>query len=192
MLPLILASSSPYRRQLLARLGLKFDCQSPNIDETPLPGEKPQQLVKRLAEQKAAAVATDHPEALIIASDQVAALDGNILSKPGTDENALKQLSACRGRSVTFYTSLCLLNSQTGHQQLIVEPFTVHFRQLDEEQLKRYIAAEQPLDCAGSFKMEGLGISLFERLEGDDPNSLIGLPLIRLVSILQREQLEIP
>lgn len=192
MLPLILASSSPYRRQLLQRLNLPFSHQSPSIDETPKPGESANELVLRLASEKAMTVAENNPYALIIGSDQVAVLDEKILSKPGNAETALQQLSACSGRSVTFLTGLCLLNSQSGRQQQLVEPFTVHFRELTQDQLERYIQIEQPFDCAGSFKMEGLGISLFERLEGDDPNSLIGLPLIQLVKLLNKEGVILP
>lgn len=192
MLPLILASSSPYRRQLLQRLNLAFNHQSPAIDETPKPGESANELVLRLASEKTMAVAKTNPNALIIGSDQVAVLESEILTKPGTAEQALQQLSACSGRPVQFLTGLCLLNSQSGQQQQLVEPFTVHFRKLKPEQLERYIQIEQPLDCAGSFKMEGLGISLFERLEGDDPNSLIGLPLIQLVTLLNKEGIILP
>lgn len=192
MLPLILASSSPYRRQLLQRLNLPFSHQSPSIDETPKPGESANELVLRLASEKAMTVAENNPYALIIGSDQVAVLDEKILTKPGNAETALQQLSACSGRSVTFLTGLCLLNGQSGQQQQLVEPFTVHFRELTQDQLERYIQMEQPLDCAGSFKMEGLGISLFERLEGDDPNSLIGLPLIQLVKLLNKEGVILP
>ena len=192
MLPLILASSSPYRRELLQRFKLPFNHQSPAIDETSKPGESADELVLRLACEKAEAVANNNPNALIIGSDQVAVLDGEILTKPGSEGKALQQLSACSGRSVQFLTGLCLLNSQSGHQQQLVESFTVHFRTLTQEQLKRYIQLEQPLDCAGSFKMEGLGISLFERLEGGDPNSLVGLPLIQLVKLLEAEGITIP
>ncbi len=192
MLPIILASSSPYRRELLGRLALDFDCSSPDIDESALPGESAQALVKRLAEQKAQAVATSYSQHLIIGSDQVASLEQYILTKPGTIENAKAQLGACSGKTVTFYTGLSLLNSQTGQQLSCVEPFSVKFRVLDEATIERYIALEQPLDCAGSFKMEGLGISLFEKLIGDDPNSLMGLPLIRLVDMLKTHGLNIP
>jgi len=192
MLPLILASSSPYRRKLLQRLRLSFQHQNPNIDESPKTDESANELVLRLAGEKAEAIARDNPKALIIASDQVAVLGEEILTKPGTPEKALKQLSACNGKSVLFLTSLCLLNSHTQQKHSLVEPFTVHFRQLEQTQLKRYIQTEQPLDCAGSFKMEGLGISLFERFEGGDPNSLVGLPLIQLVNLLRLEGITIP
>ncbi|ARN75531.1 Maf family protein [Oceanicoccus sagamiensis] len=192
MLPIILASSSPYRRELLGRLAIDFVCSSPDIDETALPDESPQQLVERLAQQKAQAVAADYPQHLIIGSDQVASLGQDILTKPGHSDKAQAQLAACSGKTVTFYTGLSLLNSKTGQQQSCIEPFSVKFRHLDTATIERYIAAEQPFDCAGSFKMEGLGISLFEQLQGDDPNSLVGLPLIKLVDMLKTEGINIP
>ena len=189
---IILASSSPYRRELLGRLGISFDHISPDIDESALPDESAAQLVSRLSQQKAQAVASDYPHHLIIGSDQVACLDGTILVKPGSSDKAMAQLGACSGKTVTFYTGLSLLNSKTGQQQTAVELFSVKFRVLDKAAIERYISAEQPLDCAGSFKVEGLGISLFEQLIGDDPNSLIGLPLIKLVDMLQAEGIAIP
>ena len=192
MLPIILASSSPYRRELLGRLAIDFDCISPDIDESALPDESPEQLVSRLAQQKAQAVAADYQQHLIIGSDQVASLGQTILTKPGNSEKAKAQLGACSGKTVTFYTGLSLLNSKTGQQQACVELFSVKFRVLDKAIIERYISAEQPLDCAGSFKVEGLGISLFEQLIGDDPNSLVGLPLIKLVDMLNTEGIAIP
>lgn len=192
MLPIILASSSPYRRELLQRLAIDFDCISPNIDESALPTESAEQLVSRLAQQKAQAVAADYPQQLIIGSDQVASLGQTILTKPGNSDKAMAQLGACSGKTVTFYTGLSLLNSKTGQQQTCVEPFSVKFRMLDTATIERYISAEQPFDCAGSFKVEGLGISLFEQLIGDDPNSLMGLPLIKLVDMLRTEGVAIP
>ncbi|MCY1427778.1 Maf-like protein YceF [compost metagenome] len=192
MLPLILASSSPYRRALLERLHLPFDCQAPEIDESPLPGESAEQLVCRLAEQKSRALASRHPQHLIIGSDQVAALDGQILGKPHTFERAREQLRAASSASVTFYTGLCLHNSQSGHTQTACIPFTVHFRTLDDACIERYLRLEQPYDCAGSFKSEGLGISLFRSTAGEDATSLIGLPLIRLVDMLLAEGVQIP
>lgn len=192
-LPLILGSSSPFRRELLLKLGLTFSCHSPDIDESRHENEDPQALVQRLALEKARAIAADHPEALIVGSDQVAVTsDGSVLGKPGTADNALAQLKAVQGSTVTFLTGLCLLNSRTGEHQLCCEPFRVHFRQLDDTRLRRYIEREQPLNCAGSFKSEGLGITLFERLEGDDPNTLIGLPLIRLTRFLEQEGIALP
>lgn len=191
--PLILASSSPFRRELLERLGLPFTCLSPDIDETPRAGEAPEALVQRLALEKARAVAARHPEALVIGSDQVAvAPDGSVLGKPGSAERAVAQLKAVQGRSVLFLTGLCLLDGRRGEHQLCCEPFRVHFRALDEERLRRYVEREQPLNCAGSFKSEGLGITLFERLEGDDPTALIGLPLIRLTTFLAAAGARLP
>jgi septum formation protein len=184
---LILASSSAYRRERLATLGLKFNCVTPDVDETPKPKESPAELVARLAQAKAWAVAQHYPNALIIGSDQVAVLDNQILGKPGTQEKAIAQLQLLNGQRVRFLTSLCLLNSQTQQQQLCVEPFDVFFRTLSNEAIRHYVKKEQPLNCAGSFKSEGLGITLFERLQGDDPNTLIGLPLIRLTDFLTHE-----
>lgn len=189
---LILASSSPYRRALLERLGLPFDCAAPAIDETPLTGETAEQLTQRLALNKARALAGRFPEHLIIGSDQVLLLDGQAVSKPGNHATAVEQLSRCSGRTVRFTTSLCLLNSATGNHQLACEPFDVSFRELDSSCIERYLHSEQPYDCAGSFKMEGLGITLFRALRGDDPNSLIGLPLIRLCDMLRREGVQLP
>ncbi len=187
-LPLVLASSSRYRKAQLEQLQLPFETCSPEIDETVRPGESASALVQRLALEKARAVAARREApALIIGSDQVAVLDEQILGKPGTHERALAQLCACQGRSVRFVTGLCLYNSATGQYQLEAIPFKVHFRTLDTAELERYLLREQPYQCAGSFMCEGLGISLFERLEGDDPNSLIGLPLIALVSMLRAE-----
>jgi MAF protein len=192
-MPLLLASSSPYRRELLARLQLPFSWQSPSIDETHRPDETATELVKRLAEEKARVLAASHPNHLIIGSDQVAALDdGQILGKPHDLERAQAQLRAASGSSVTFLTGLALLDSASGRCQVDCVPFTVHFRQLDEAQILRYLQREQPFDCAGSFKSEGLGISLFRSTEGEDATSLIGLPLIRLVDMLLNEGIEIP
>jgi MAF protein len=192
MLPLLLASSSPYRRELLSRLRLPFTSASPDIDEKPLPGENPPQLVQRLAEQKARALALSHPAHLIIGSDQVAVLDGQIIGKPHHFESARQQLLNSSNRSLTFLTGLCLLNSSNGHCQVDCVPFTVHFRELDEQRIERYLQIEQPYDCAGSFKAEGLGISLFRSTEGSDSTSLVGLPLIRLVDMLLKEGVELP
>ncbi len=190
-LPLILASSSPYRRELLSRLGIEFSSDSPEVDETPLPREEPEALVRRLAERKAEAVADSHPGALIVGSDQVATLEGEILGKPGTHERAVQQLTRTSGKRVTFLTGLCLLNSATGERQVTCEPFHVAFRELSGQEIEHYLLKEQPYNCAGSFKSEGLGICLFERMEGDDPSSLIGLPLIRLVGMLRKEGLDV-
>ncbi len=192
MQPIILASSSPYRRQLLSRLGLPFESANPAIDETRFPSEQAQTLVKRLSEAKAQALRSAHPEALIIGSDQVAEHQGEILCKPGSRERAIAQLTATSGQRVSFHTGISLLNAKSGMLQTEAPTYTVHFRPLTRQQIERYVDAEQPFDCAGSFKMEGLGISLFEKLEGDDPNTLIGLPLIRLVAMLAREGIAVP
>lgn len=189
---LLLASSSPWRRQLLARLGLPFDCASPDIDESPLPGESAEALCLRLAEEKARALADRYPEHLIIGSDQVLLLDGKAVSKPGSHDAATEQLKRCSGRRIRFSTALCLLNSRSGRIQQAVEPFDVLFRHLDDTAIERYLRTEKPYDCAGSFKSEGLGISLFEALQGDDPSSLIGLPLIRLCNMLRNEGVQLP
>jgi septum formation protein len=188
---LVLASTSPYRRALLDRLGLTFLTAAPDVDETRYPDEPARDLVLRLAEAKARAVAPAHPEALIIGSDQVATIGETILGKPGNRESAMSQLSQATGKTAVFYTGLCLFNAATGQARTLCEPFRVHFRQLSSRQIAGYIDREQPFDCAGSFKSEGLGIALFERVEGDDPNALIGLPLIRLVELLQAEGLDI-
>jgi septum formation protein len=183
---LILASTSPYRKELLERLGLPFDTVAPWVNEERHPGEAPRDLVLRLAEAKARAVAVEHPEALIIGSDQVAVNNGDILGKPGTHERATAQLKRASGRRVTFLTGLCLLSSATGHCQVDLARFTVYFRTLTDAQIESYLRREQPYSCAGSFTSEGLGIALFERMEGDDPTALIGLPLIRLVQMLEQ------
>jgi MAF protein len=187
MLPLLLASSSPYRRELLERLRLPFVCQSPDIDESHRPGESAIDLVKRLSREKAQALASSWPDHLIIGSDQVAALDGQILGKPHTFERAREQLTAASGASVSFLTGLTLLNSNTGQWQTDCVPFIVHMRNLTQGSIERYLHAEQPYDCAGSFKAEGLGVSLFRSTEGSDATSLIGLPLIRLIDMLIKE-----
>lgn len=191
-LPLLLASSSPARRQLLERLQLPFTCASPDIDETAQTGEPVSALVSRLSQTKAQALAVQHPDTLIIGSDQALELDGDILGKPGNHEGARQQLQRLSGRSVTFYTGLCLLNTASDRCQLTVETFTVSFRPLNLDSIERYLRADQPYACAGSFKSEGLGIALFERFEGRDPNSLIGLPLMALVDFLAGEGITIP
>ena len=191
MKTLVLASTSPYRRELLERLGLPFETASPNVDETALTDETPEQLVKRLAKLKARAVAVDFPDALIIGSDQVAVLDNQILGKPGNHETDVQQLSNASGKKVLFITGLCLLSSATGKSQVSVDIFSVEFRQLSASQIENYLQREKPYDCAGSFKSEGLGISLFERMEGDDPNALIGLPLITLINMLSTEEVDV-
>lgn len=184
--PLLLASSSPYRRELLARLGLPFESASPDIDETPTPGEPAEELATRLAQHKAQALAEQYPEHWIIGSDQVACLpDGTLLNKPGTHGQAVQQLSRSSGHTVLFLTGLTLLDSRSGAAQTHCERFSVHFRDLTPAEIEAYLHIEQPYDCAGSFRMEGLGITLFSRMEGSDPNSLIGLPLIALTDMLR-------
>ncbi|SDS36164.1 MAF protein [Halopseudomonas xinjiangensis] len=192
MTRLILASGSPYRRDLLQRLGIEFECCSPDIDETPLSSESAEDLTMRLAKTKAHALAERYPAHLIIGSDQVALLDGEPVSKPGNHAEATIQLRRSSGRCITFSTALCLLNTANGRLQLAVERFHVTFRKLSDDSIERYLHAERPYDCAGSFKMEGLGISLFASLRGDDPNSLIGLPLIRLCDMLANEGINLP
>jgi MAF protein len=192
MPPLLLASSSPYRRELLARLQLPFDSQAPDIDESRHPDEPAEALVRRLAEAKARALSAQYPHHLIIGSDQVAVLDDQVLGKPHTFERARQQLRSASGRSVTFLTGLALLDSASGQCQVDCVPFTVHFRTLDDACIQRYLQREQPYDCAGSFKSEGLGISLFRSTEGSDATSLIGLPLIRLIDMLLSAGVELP
>ncbi|MFQ2091475.1 Maf family protein [Aeromonas taiwanensis] len=191
-MPLILASTSRYRKALLEKLGLPFQCASPEVDETPMPGESAEALVSRLARAKAMAIAERHDHGLIIGSDQVCVCDGQILGKPGTVENAVAQLMRAQGKHVTFLTGLCVIDAASGHAEQMVEPFAVHFRSLDEAAIRRYVETELPLDCAGSFKCEGMGIVLFEALEGRDPNALIGLPLIALIDLLGRHGLHLP
>lgn len=189
---LILASSSPYRRALLQRLGLPFEHLAPDINEAPQPDESAHKLTRRLALAKAQALQEQFSAHLIIGSDQVVMLDGQLVSKPGNHAAACEQLHRCSGRTVEFTTSVCLLNSQTGSYQLGSEVFKVSFRQLDTDSIERYLQREQPYDCAGSFKAEALGITLFRSMSGDDPNSLIGLPLIRLCEMLRQEGLQLP
>ena len=189
--PLILASSSVYRRGLLARLQLDFTPVSPDIDESPRAGELPATTALRLALAKAQAIATLHPHALVIGSDQVADLNGAPLGKPGTHENALRQLRMMRSKRVVFHTALCLLDAASGRRQLEDVPTTVHFRELSDAQIERYLQLEQPYDCAGSAKIENLGVALVHKIESDDPTAVIGLPLMTLVSMLKREQVEV-
>ena len=190
-MPLILASSSVYRRELLQRLRLPFECVSPAIDESARPDETPATTAVRLALEKARAVAAAHPQALIIGSDQVAELDGTPLGKPGNHANAVCQLRAMRGQRVVFHTALCLLDAASGRHQLENAVTTVLLRALTNAQIERYLQLEQPYDCAGSAKVESLGIALAEKITSDDPTALIGLPLIMLVSMLKREGIEV-
>lgn len=188
---LILASSSPYRRELLERLKIPFQIIAPEIDETPRTGETPEKVVERLAIEKAEKIARQQPEALVIGSDQVAVYDGRIVGKPHSHDKALEQLRTASGKTVMLFTGLALVNSDTWRIQCEVVPYRVTFRRLTEAQIESYLRREQPYSCAGSVKSEGLGIALLEKFEGDDPNTLIGLPLIRLVRMLENEGLKI-
>lgn len=181
---LVLASTSPYRRALLDRLGLPFVVASPGVNETPSPGEAPDALAMRLARAKAAAVAGSHPDSLIIGSDQVALLDGEILGKPGNHANAVAQLRRLSGRTARFLTALCVHDSTSGRSLSRLVPYEVTFRPMGEQTIENYLRREQPYDCAASAKAEALGIALIARMSGDDPNALIGLPLIALIDLL--------
>jgi len=191
MKKLVLGSTSPFRKEILAKLNLPFDCAKPNIDESPLDNESAIALVERLAIEKAKAVACEFPDALIIGSDQVAICDGEILGKPHNFENAVKQLEKFSNKTVAFYTGLCVYDSGLDFTTALIEPFLVHFKTLSRAEIENYLHAEQPYNCAGSFKSEGLGICLFEKLEGNDPNTLIGLPLIKLVELLKQHGLDV-
>ena len=189
---LVLASGSPYRRELLARLGVPFDVWSPDLDETPRAGEAPERTATRLALAKAEAAASRFPQAWVIASDQVADLDGQPINKPGTLEGARRQLRQLSGRVVFFHTALCIMHAarQRRHERLVRTE--VAFRALSDAEIERYLAREPAVDCAGSAKSEGLGISLLARLHGDDPTALVGLPLIELAGILRAEGFQVP
>ena len=188
---LILASSSRYRAELLSRLGLPFERRRPDVDETPRPDEDAEALVARLARSKAEAVAGGFPGALVIGSDQAAASGGKILGKPGTAARAREQLVDLSGRYVTFFTSVYLLDAGCGQCRLAVVPTRVRFRTLSSAEIERYVAREQPLDCAGAFKSEGLGIALFDAIDSEDPTALIGLPLIALCRMLREAGVEV-
>jgi septum formation protein len=188
---IILASSSVYRRELLQKLLIQFSCVSPKVDESALPEEKPHQTALRLAQEKAKKVAEEYPHALVIGCDQVATLDHTPIGKPLNHQNATKQLQLMRGREVTFYSALCLLNAASGNIQSEVVPTLVKFRDYSDQQIESYLAKDQPYQCAGSAKSEGLGIVLIERMIGEDPNALVGLPLIKLVSMLSNEGVKI-
>jgi septum formation protein len=188
---LILASSSPYRKELLQRLLLDFEVLSPDIDESQHADERPEQTALRLAQLKAKKIAETHPEAIIIGCDQVATLDGMQLGKPGNHENATKQLRMMRGKKVTFHSALCLYNALTKRMQAEVVPYVVEFRNVSDEQIDRYLSTEKPYNCAGSAKSEGLGIALISAMHGEDPNALIGLPLIKLISMLTAENIHV-
>mgnify|MGYP005988596009 CR=1 FL=1 len=191
MKTLVLGSTSPFRKSILEKLLLPFECAKPNIDETALADESPIALVERLAIEKAKAVCCDYPDALIIGSDQVAVCEGEILGKPHNFDNAVIQLSKFSGKRITFYTGLAVYDSSLDKVVSLVEPFHVHFNDLSQDEITNYLNAEQPFNCAGSFKSEGLGICLFEKLEGDDPNTLIGLPLIKLVALLKDHNVDV-
>ncbi len=189
---LVLASTSAYRRELLQRFGLPFDVARPDIDESPLPGETPQATAERLAVKKARAVAGQFEDALIIGSDKVAHMGDTRFGKPGTIERAIAQLQAMSGRTVVFHTALAVLNTRSGRVQLDAVPTEVRFRELTDDEIVRYVNKERPLDCAGSAKSEGLGITLLDALSGDDPNALVGLPLIALARMLRNEGIALP
>ncbi|GEA49545.1 Maf-like protein [Vibrio inusitatus NBRC 102082] len=184
---IVLASTSPYRAEILHKLSLSFTQLSPDFDETAQDNETPELLVARLAEGKAKSCALPDGNHLVIGSDQVCVVNGQIVGKPHTVENAIKQLHAQSGQTITFYTGLALYNSKQCRTQVVVDTFKVHFKTLTDTHIKRYVELEQPLNCAGSFKSEGLGIALFQSLEGKDPNTLIGLPLIDLIALLENE-----
>jgi len=188
---LILGSSSPFRKALLDRLMIPFDTANPNIDETALNGETPIELVERLAIAKAQEIAKTNPNALIIGSDQVALHGQEIVGKPHTHERAVEQLKTASGKKIELYTGLALVNSETGTIQSEIVPFSVHFKQLSDSTIERYLQKEKPYNCAGSVRSEGLGVALFEKFEGDDPNALIGLPLIRLVAMLENQGFDV-
>ena len=189
---LVLASTSPFRKELLGRLQIPFDTRNPELDEQHFESESASEIVQRLAREKAQAVATEMAEGLVIGSDQCAVLGDKILGKPGSFDNAIKQLRNSAGQTVVFHTGLCLLNAATGDAQIEDVIFKVRFRQLSDEQIENYLNREDALSCAGSFKSEALGITLFESMEGEDPTALIGLPLIRLTSMLAREGISLP
>ncbi len=188
---LILASSSIFRRELLQRLQVNFSTVSPHIDEAVMPGETPADTALRLSKEKAIKVGNAHPHALIIGCDQVATLNGEQLGKPLNHNNATKQLVAMRGKQVTFHSALCLYNAETGNMQAEAVPYVVKFREYTDAQIENYLSKEQPYHCAGSAKSEGLGIALMESMVGEDPNALIGLPLIKLITMLQNEGVNI-
>ena len=189
---IVLGSTSRYRAELLGRLGLDFEARAPGTIENVIAGEMPADRARRLAIAKATDAGTGLTGALVIGSDQVAELDGRVLDKPGSEQRAFEQLAACSGHIVNFHTALCLFETRNGERHTHVDLTRVHFRTLDAAEIKRYIEREQPLDCAGSFKCEGLGIALFERIENVDPTALIGLPLIALTRLLRDAGVNIP
>jgi len=183
--PLVLGSTSPYRRELLSRLRLAFDVAAPQVDESPRPGEAPAAIARRLALAKARAVAARYPQAVVIGSDQVADLDGAALGKPGGHDNAVAQLRRMRGRTVVFHTALAVVCQASGFEELDLAPVRVRFRSYDDAEIEAYLRAEQPYDCAGSARSEGLGIALLDAIDSDDPSALVGLPLIRTCRMLR-------
>jgi septum formation protein len=189
---LVLASTSIFRRELLNKLQIPFTTASPVCDEAPLAGEKPREIAERLAQMKAKSIADDHPDSLIIGSDQVAFVDNQIFGKPGTYAAAADQLRRMRGREIEFHTGLCLLNSTTGKSQLVGVPTRVGIRNVSDLEIDRYLEREDPRSCAGSAKSEGLGIAMLEYIRGDDPNALVGLPLIALCTMLRDEGIAVP
>ena len=191
MTRLVLASTSPYRRELLGRLRLPFDVARPEVDETPVPGESPATLALRLARAKAAAVSAQFPDAWVIGSDQVADLDGESIGKPGSYENAVAQLRRLSGRTVVFHTGVALCDAESGRCDARIVDVTSTFRTLTDVEIDRYLRREQPFDCAGSVRSEALGIALFERITSDDPSALIGLPLIALSELLRAEGVDV-
>ena len=188
---LVLASTSPYRRELLARLGVPFEVAAPDVDETPLAGESPDDTAQRLSVLKARAVAEAFPDALIIGSDQVALLEGRQLGKPGTHENAVAQLQSMRGKTLEFHTALTLLNARTGSVQTANVPVRLVMREYSDAQIEAYLRRDQPYNCCGSARSESLGIALIARYETEDPNALVGLPLIKLTEMLAKEGLDV-
>jgi len=190
--PLVLGSTSRYRRELLARLGLPFEVAAPQVDETALAGETPEALARRLALAKAHAVAQRHPGAIVIGSDQVADLGGEALGKPGDHANAFAQLRRMSGRQVVFQTAVAVVCRETGFEALELAPVVVQFRVLGDGEIERYLSLEQPYDCAGSAKSEGLGIALLQAIDSDDPTALVGLPLIRTCRMLRAAGIRVP
>jgi MAF protein len=191
MKPLILASSSVYRRRLLQKLHIEFTFEAPNIDEHPVDNEHPEVLALRLAKEKARALQSKYPHHLIISSDQVANFGNQILGKPGNYQNTVQQLKLQSGQSVKFYTSICVLDSASNQFYTDIDCCTVHFKKLTDQQIINYVTIDQPYNCAGGFKSEGLGIALFNKIEGDDPNALIGLPLIKLIKLLEKLDVQV-
>lgn len=188
---IVLASTSKYRRELLARLGLPFEVAAPEVDETALPNEAPEDTARRLAEAKARAVAPRYPQAIVIGSDQVAVLEGRTLGKPGNHANALRQLKAMRAKEVVFHTALCVYNAADARIETRVVPYRVRLRDYSDAQIERYLQREQAYDCAGSARVEGLGIALIAEMHGADPNALIGLPLIALTEMLAAQGVQV-